>query len=66
MVSYQTWTSIVFEVVREKGGQFQNIDDGAQVVQLAADLWNVEKVDLQTATRNSAKTFARREIQVNR
>lgn len=65
MVSYQTWTSIVFDVAKSEGARFENINDGAAVVSVAADVWNERGNQLKTATAAQARDVARQEIEVN-
>lgn len=64
MVSYQKWTSIVFDVAKSKGAQFEGISDGQPVVQLASEVWQERKADLNTATDAEARRIAQDEVQV--
>jgi len=64
MVTYQTWTSILFEVAKSEGAQFENISDGASVVNVAAEVWQERKEELATATAAEARDIARQEIEV--
>lgn len=64
MVSYQTWTSITFEVATQKGAQFENISDSAVFIQdVAAPIWK-DRPGLKTATRAEARQVAQSEISV--
>lgn len=62
MVSYQKWTSIAFEVSKEKGAQIEDISDGSNVVSVAADIWRDRREELSTSTVSEAKDVARQEI----
>lgn len=64
MVSYQTWTSVVFDVVKSHGGEFDSIDDGAEVVEIVADIWRDRADELKTATKAEARNIALQEIEV--
>jgi len=64
MVTYQAWTSTVFEVAKQDGAQFENISDGSSVVSIAAEVWQERKGELKTATAAEARDIARQEIQV--
>lgn len=68
MVSYQRWTSICYEVAREKGAQLSG--EGTQqenqnLVSVIAEIWNDRKETLNTATVTEAKELAQREISVS-
>ena len=68
MVSYQRWTSICYEVAREKGAELDG--EGTQrtnqnLVSVIADVWNAEKGTISTATVSEAKNIARRELTVS-
>lgn len=61
MVSYQRWTSIVFDVARQKGA-----DTGSEqtdIIRTAASVWN-ENEALKTATVAEARTVAKQSVQV--
>lgn len=65
MVTYPTWTSIVFDVAKAEGAQFKGIADGAVVIEdVAAPIWSERKEELQTASRPEARDIARREVEV--
>lgn len=64
MVSYQAWTSIVFDVAQSEGASFGNIRDGQNVVGVSSEIWNERKADLMTATESEARKIARNEIAV--
>lgn len=65
MVSYQTWTSLVFEVAKAEGAQFESIADGAVVIgDVASPVWSERKEELKTATRSEARNIARQEVEV--
>lgn len=65
MVSYQAWVSTVFETAKDGGAQFESIDDGGKVIDVAATVWNDRKAELKTATRSEARDIARQEISVS-
>ena len=61
MVSYQAWTSIVFEVLQERGGvTVSDVDDGADVMTFAARHWQQHKRRLQRAGPGEARQIAYR------
>jgi len=61
MVSYHAWTSIVFEVLQDRGGvQISDIDDGADVMSFAARHWQNHKARLQRAGPGEARQIAYR------
>lgn len=62
MVSYQTWTSIAFEVADEKGAEYENIAEGGQAISIFAEIWRERQVELESATRTEARDIARQEI----
>lgn len=64
MVSYQAFVSIVFETAREKGAQFDGIEDGQPVMTLVSELWNENKQKLQRMTQAEAKRYAQEEVEV--
>lgn len=64
MVSYQRWTSIVFDVAQSEGAQIDNIADGSSVISVAAEIWRDRRGELSTATIAEARDVARQEIDV--
>lgn len=63
MVSYQTWTSLCFDVAEQKGAEFENLRDGGGFISnVVAELWARHKAELQTATRAEARQLAERKI----
>lgn len=67
MVSYQKWTSICFEVARQKGASLQGPgtqEQNQMLVSVVASIWNQRKEDLQTATVAEARSIAQSEISV--
>lgn len=64
MVSYQRWTSIAFEVAREKGAQFDSLSSSSDGIQVFADIWNDRKDELSAASVQEARQVAREEISV--
>lgn len=55
MVSYQTFTSIAFDVADKKGGSFGDIDDGAEFIREVAAVWNQNKERYQQMTESQAR-----------
>lgn len=64
MVTYQKWTSIAFDVAKEKGME-PSRENSASVISVGAEVWNEQKDHLSTATVTEARTVARREINVS-
>lgn len=64
MVSYQTWTAVAFEVAKEQGFQTTQ-ENNANLISLAAEIWNDRKTELSEATRPEARAVAEREISVS-
>lgn len=62
MVSYQRWTSLVFEVAKEKGAHIDDISDGSNVVAVGAAIWRDRKAELKAASVAEAREIARSEI----
>lgn len=40
MVSYQTYTSIAFDVAEKKGAEFDGIQDGGEFISELAEYWS--------------------------
>lgn len=55
MVTYQTFTSIAFDVADEKGAQFAGIEDGGQFIQQVAAVWNQRKDEFLQMTEEQAR-----------
>lgn len=55
MVTYQQWTSIVFDVAPRTA-------DAPEVISWAASRWRERKSDLQDASKREARDWARRQI----
>lgn len=66
MVTYQIWTRIVFEIVRETLGDELGRAVANRVVEIAAEVWNDHKADLEEMDQVEATAFARQEIEVTR
>lgn len=58
MVSYQAWVSIVFETLQDRGAEFDNIADGATVMQFAGETWTMHGDRLQRYSQEQAKDAA--------
>lgn len=56
MVSYQTYTSIAFDVAEQKGAQFDGIEDGGQFISELSDYWQSEKDRLKQMTEAQARS----------
>lgn len=65
MVSYQKWTEIAFEVAQSRGLESSQ-DAAAELISVAARIWNSRKQQLETATVAEARQIASDEIQVQR
>jgi hypothetical protein len=63
MVSYQKWTAVCFDVAKSKGLETSQ-RASADLVSLAAEVWNDRKEELETATEAEARRVARSEVQV--
>lgn len=63
MVTYQTWTSIAFEVADSKGMESSQ-ENSAELVSVVAEIWQERKADLSSATRKEAEDIAQEEITV--
>lgn len=55
MVTYQTFTSIAFDVADEKGAQFAGIAEGGQFIQQVAALWNQRTDEFRQMTKEQAR-----------
>lgn len=67
MVSYQRWTSIAYEVARQKGATLEGPgtqDENQALVSLIAEVWNERKDEISTSTVAEARNVARQEIEV--
>ena len=68
MVSYQKFTSICYDVAREKGANLEGTgtqSTNQELVSIIASIWNDRNPDLSTATVSEAKTIARQEITIS-
>ena len=64
MVSYQKFTSIAFDVAKEKGAQFNGVGDGGTFVgNVVSVLWNQHRDDLTGMTIQQARQFAQNHIE---
>lgn len=63
MVTYQTWTSIAFDVASSKGMNSSQ-ENSADLVSVVADVWNDRKDELDTATKAQARQIAQEEITI--
>lgn len=67
MVSYQRWTSICYEVARQKGAQLEGPGtqgENQALVSLIAEIWNERKPEISTATVAEARRIAEAEVVV--
>jgi len=58
MVSYQAWVSICFEALQDRGVQVSDLDDGASMMQFAADTWTQHGSELKRASAAEARSHA--------
>lgn len=68
MVSYQRWTSVCYEVARQKGATLEGPgtqDENRALVSVIAEIWNERKDELSTATVSEARNIARQEVEVS-
>jgi len=64
MVSYQKFTSIAFDVAKEKGAQFNGVGDGGTFVSTVVSvLWNQHGDELKGMTIQQARQFAQHHIE---
>lgn len=63
MVTYQTWTSVAFTVAESKGMETSQ-ENNADLMSVAAEVWNDRKEELSTSTRSQAKQIAESEINI--
>jgi len=54
MVSYQTYTSIAFDVANSKGAQFDGIEDGGEFIAELGAYWN-ENPELKQMTEDQVR-----------
>lgn len=55
MVSYQTFTSIAFDVADDKGATFDGIAEGGQFITQVAAVWNQRREDWLQMTEKQAE-----------
>lgn len=68
MVTYQRWTSVCYEVARQKGATLEGPgtqEENRTLISVIAEIWNERKQELETATLAEARTVARQEITVS-
>lgn len=63
MVTYQKWTSVAFAVAQSKGMESSQ-ENSADLVSLAATIWQDRKAELSTATESEARSIAVQEISI--
>ena len=62
MVTYQTFTSIAFDVADSKGASFKGIDDGGQFISQVAALWNSNKSEFRQMTEEQARAALNKRV----
>ncbi len=55
MVTYQTFTSIAFDVADDKGASFDGIEDGGEFIRQIAAVWNSDKEQYRQMTEDQAR-----------
>lgn len=63
MVEYSTWVGIVFDVAKSQGFR-PSFQANSEVVELAADIWQDRRTELQRASESQARAVAQAEINV--
>lgn len=63
MVSYQKWTQIAFDEAKSQGLE-PSQESSAELVSVAAAIWNDRKDELNTANVSQARAIASQEINV--
>lgn len=67
MVSYQRWTSICYEVARQKGASLEGSgtqDENQALISLIAEVWNDRKDEISSSTVAESRRIAQAEITV--
>jgi len=63
MVSYQTFTSIAFDVAKDKGASFDGIEDGGSFVSQLSALWNRDKDQIKQWTEDRTRQYLREKVE---
>jgi hypothetical protein len=63
MVSYQTYTAIAFDIAKDKGAQFDGIEDGGDFISDIAEYWSAETQALTQMTEAQVRADIRPLIQ---
>jgi hypothetical protein len=63
MVSYQTFVTLAFDVARQKGAQFDGIDDGGDFLSDVAALWSSNTEQYRQMTQQQARNALERRVQ---
>lgn len=64
MVEYHEWVKIAFAVAKAQGFE-ASFGENSAVVEVAADVWNDRKSELQKAGTREAEAIAKKEISVS-
>lgn len=67
MVNYTEWFSIVREVAISKGANLEGAgtqSENQALAQVAGEIWNDRKAQLESASRSKARSIAEKEISV--
>lgn len=65
MVEYRQWVSVVFEVSKAKGLNTSKTENNAQVLSVAAEIWQERKNELRNASKSTAKAVADEEVSIS-
>lgn len=64
MVSYERWIQAVFDSVKARG-MTVTFENSSDVVTAGAQVWNVRKDEIQSATVSEAETIAEETISIS-
>jgi len=66
MVSYQTLTSIAYDVAKAKGAEFVGISSGQEVIAVVSECWNEDREKLKQMTEQQARQYMEESIHISR
>ena len=66
MVSYQTLTSIAYDVAKQKGAEFVGISSGQEVIAVVSECWNEDSEKLKQMTEQQARQYMEDSIHISR
>lgn len=55
MVSWQTLVKIAFEIAKQKGAEFEGIEQGGQFMSDLADIWSENKQKYKSYNKQQAR-----------